>query len=177
MSDPGSHGNNRPHDMKQADRLAEAIDIRNWVTIKYMITRPDGSRERWGASGVTISQGESRLIVLAPMLAALAADYRDLPSHAARLCALDEVPGDVDEKGRDGIAAYTASLDLDLMCTSHHWDGSPGAWDGIDIYDLEKTPDGTVIAEPMHLYDHALLAATSHLLPQPTSPFETVDER
>lgn len=173
MSDAGTDGNARPHDL----RLAAAIDIRDWVTITYLITRPDGSRERWGATGVTISQGESRLIVLAPMLAALAAEYRDLPAHAARLCALDEVPGDVDEKGRDGIASYTASLDLDLMCTSHHWDGSPGAWDGIDIYDLEKTPDGTVVAEPMHLYEHSLLAAAGHLLPQPTTPLETVDER
>lgn len=177
LSDAGTGRTTLPHDLKQAGRLDAAIDIRDWVTISYMITRPDGSQERWGAPGVTISQGESRLIVLAPMLAALAAEYDDLPSHAARLCALDEVPGDVDEKGRDGIAAYTASLGLDLMCTSHHWDGSPGAWDGIDIYDLEKTPDGTVVAEPMHLYEHSLLEAVGDLLPQPAGPLETVDER
>ncbi|MET9759931.1 SbcC/MukB-like Walker B domain-containing protein [Streptomyces sp. NPDC006372] len=156
----------------QADRLAEAVDIRTWVTVKYLITRTDGKQERWGARGVTISQGESRLIVLGPMLAALSAEYRELPGHAARLCALDEVPGEIDEKGRDGIAAYTASLDLDLMCTSHHWDGSPGAWDGIDIYDLEKSTNGIVIASPMHVYTHQLLEATGNLLPQPSAPVE-----
>ncbi|MFI2636609.1 hypothetical protein ACH5A2_40610 [Streptomyces collinus] len=56
--------------------------------------------------------------------------------------------------------------------TSHHWDGSPGAWDGIDIYDLDKAPDGIVIASPMHLYSHQLLEATGNLLPQPTAPAE-----
>ncbi|MFJ4585145.1 SbcC/MukB-like Walker B domain-containing protein [Streptomyces echinatus] len=148
---------------QRADRLSEAIDIRTWVTVKYMITRPGATRrERWGARGVTVSKGESRLIVLAPLLAALAAEYRDLPPHAARLCALDEVPGDVDDQGRDGIAAYIASLDLDLMSTSHNWDGSPGAWDGIDIFELEKGPDDTVIAFPVRVYSPQLQYATGH---------------
>lgn len=148
---------------QRADRLSEAIDIRTWVTVKYMITRPGATRrERWGARGVTVSKGESRLIVLAPLLAALAAEYRDLPPHAARLCALDEVPGDVDDQGRDGIAAYLASLDLDLMSTSHNWDGSPGAWDGIDIFELEKGPDDTVIAFPVRVYSPQLQYATGH---------------
>ncbi|MFF3276047.1 SbcC/MukB-like Walker B domain-containing protein [Streptomyces chrestomyceticus] len=152
----------------RADRLAEAIDIRNWVTVKYMITRPGATRqERWGARGVTVSKGESRLIVLAPMLAALAAEYRDLPSHAARLCALDEVPGDVDDHGRDGIAAYLASLDLDLMSTSHNWDGSPGAWDGIDIFELEEGPDDTVISFPLRVYSPLLQHATGHPVTAP----------
>lgn len=52
---------------QRADRLSEAIDIRTWVTVKYLITRPGATRrERWGARGVTVSKGESRLIVLAP---------------------------------------------------------------------------------------------------------------
>ncbi|WP_405559497.1 SbcC/MukB-like Walker B domain-containing protein [Streptomyces sp. NBC_01180] len=155
----------------RATRLAEAIDIRNWVTVEYVVVRGDsGTRETWGKEKTTVSGGESRLIVLAPMLAALAAEYRDLPSHSLRLCALDEVPGEIDEAGRDGIAAYTASLDLDLMCTSHHWDGSPGAWDGIDIHDLAKSSTGVIIAEPLHLYTHRILAATSHLPAQNAGP-------
>ncbi|MFJ6810955.1 SbcC/MukB-like Walker B domain-containing protein [Streptomyces anulatus] len=155
----------------RATRLAEAIDIRNWVTVEYVIVRGEGgTKEIWGKEKVTVSGGESRLIVLAPMLAALAAEYRDLPAHALRLCALDEVPGEIDEAGRDGIAAYTASLDLDLMCTSHHWDGSPGAWDGVDIHDLAKSSTGVIIAEPMHLYTHQMLAATSHLPAQNAGP-------
>ncbi|MFE9139351.1 SbcC/MukB-like Walker B domain-containing protein [Streptomyces sp. NPDC007355] len=154
----------------RATRLADAIDIRNWVTVEHVVVRPGGAEETWGKAKTTVSGGESRLIVLAPMLAALAAEYRDLPAHALRLCALDEVPGEVDEAGRDGIAAYTASLDLDLMCTSHHWDGSPGAWDGIDIHDLAKSSTGIIIAEPMHLYSHQMLAATSHVPAQNTGP-------
>ncbi|MGK7235785.1 SbcC/MukB-like Walker B domain-containing protein [Streptomyces hygroscopicus] len=152
----------------RATRLAEAIDIRNWVTVQHVIVREDGTQEQWGKPQTTVSGGESRLIVLAPMLAALAAEYRHLPAHALRLCALDEVPGEVDEAGRDGIARYTASLDLDLMCTSHHWDGSPGAWDGIDIHDLAKSSTGVIIAEPMRLYSHQMLAATGHLPAQNT---------
>ncbi|MFF8617151.1 SbcC/MukB-like Walker B domain-containing protein [Streptomyces sp. NPDC015350] len=155
----------------RATRLAEAIDIRNWVTVDYVVVRGDsGTKETWGRKKTTVSGGESRLIVLAPMLAALAAEYRDLPAHALRLCALDEVPGEIDQAGRDGIAAYTASLDLDLMCTSHHWDGSPGAWDGIDIHDLAKSTTGIIIAEPMHLYTRQMLAATSHLPAQNAGP-------
>lgn len=155
----------------RATRLAEAIDIRNWVTVEYVVVRGEGgTQEIWGKEKTTVSGGESRLIVLAPMLAALAAEYRGLPAHALRLCALDEVPGEIDEAGRDGIAAYTASLDLDLMCTSHHWDGSPGAWDGIDIHDLAKSSTGIIIAEPLHLYSHKMLAATSHLAAQNAGP-------
>ncbi|GHE11926.1 SbcC/MukB-like Walker B domain-containing protein [Streptomyces alanosinicus] len=160
----------------RATRLAEAIDIRNWVTVQYMIVREDGTEEQWGKPQTTVSGGESRLIVLAPMLAALAAEYRDLPAHALRLCALDEVPGEVDEAGRDGIAKYTASLDLDLMCTSHHWDGSPGAWDGIDIHDLAKSSTGVIIAEPMHLYSRQMLTATGHLPAQNTGRTMEVTE-
>lgn len=153
-------------DTERGRRLRDAINIRDWVDIRYMVTRGDRPQEQWGANGVTVSQGESRLIVLAPMLAALAAAYRPLPSHAAKIAALDEVPGEIDEKGRDGIAAYVASLDLDLICTSHNWDGSPGAWDGIDIYDLEKTADGTVVTfQEMRVYDHRLLEVTGHALP------------
>ncbi|MGW3387350.1 SbcC/MukB-like Walker B domain-containing protein [Streptomyces cinereoruber] len=176
----GEDGNNTD----RATRLAEAIDIRNWVTVEYLVVRGDsGAKETWGrGQKTTVSGGESRLIVLAPMLAALAAEYRDLPAHALRLCALDEVPGEIDQAGRDGIAAYTASLDLDLMCTSHHWDGSPGAWDGIDIHDLAKSTTGVIIAEPMHLYTRQMLAATSHLPAQnagpetQTAPPQTADE-
>ncbi|MEU8645055.1 SbcC/MukB-like Walker B domain-containing protein [Streptomyces sp. NPDC048674] len=154
----------------RADRLAEAIDIRNWIKVKYKITRSGTAKqETWGARGVTVSKGESRLIVLAPMLAALAAEYRDLPPHAARLCALDEVPGDVDEQGRDGIAAYLESLDLDLMSTSHNWDGSPGAWDGIDIFELEKAPNDTVVAFPVRAYGPLLQQATGHHIALPAA--------
>ncbi|MER5887802.1 SbcC/MukB-like Walker B domain-containing protein [Streptomyces sp. NPDC001941] len=148
----------------RADRLADAIDIRNWIKVQYLIDRPGSHREEtWGQRGVTVSKGESRLIVLAPMLAALAAEYRDLPPTAARLCALDEVPGDVDDHGRDGIAAFLASLDLDLMCTSHNWDGSPGAWDGIDIFELEKASQDTIVAFPVRVYSPKLQHATGHL--------------
>lgn len=42
--------------------------------------------------------------------------------------------------GHDAIAAYTASLDLNLMCTSHHWGG-------IDIHDLAKSSTDLVISE------------------------------
>ncbi|MGW3061747.1 SbcC/MukB-like Walker B domain-containing protein [Streptomyces goshikiensis] len=164
----GGHDTADEHrrDTERGRRLRDAINVRDWVEIKYMVTRGDQRQEKWGGNGVTVSQGESRLIVLAPMLAALAAAYRPLPAHAAKLAALDEVPGEIDEKGRDGIAAYVASLDLDLICTSHNWDGSPGAWDGIDIYDLEKTADGTVVTfEEMRLYDHLLLEATGNALP------------
>ncbi|MCX4581187.1 hypothetical protein OHB41_50470 [Streptomyces sp. NBC_01571] len=159
----GETGADTTEPRSQADRLAEAIDIRNWIKVQYKITRSGTTKqETWGARGVTVSKGESRLIVLAPMLAALAAEYRDLPPHAARLCALDEVPGDVDDQGRDGIAAYLESLDLDLMSTSHNWDGSPGAWDGIDIFELEKAPNDTVIAFPVRAYSPLLQQATGH---------------
>ena len=66
-----------------------------------------------------------------------------------RLAALDEVPAEVDERGREGLARYIAELDLDLICTSYLWDGAPGAWDGIDAWDLEAGPDATMVAFPM----------------------------
>ena len=89
------------------------------------------------------------MVVLAPMLAAIAAAYDRLGPQVLRLVTLDEVPAEVDERGREGLARYIAALDLDLICTSYLWDGAPGAWDGIDAHDLEAAADGTVVAFPM----------------------------
>lgn len=130
------------------ERLANAIDIREWVDVHYEVTRPGGKTQRWG-SRTGLSGGERRLVVLAPMLAAVAAQYERYGSSALRLVALDEIPVEVDERGREGLARYIAALDLDLFCTSYLWDGCPGAWDGIDAHDLEAGPDGTVVAFPM----------------------------
>jgi hypothetical protein len=130
------------------ERLTNAIDVRRWVDIHYQIVRPDGTPERW-SSKTGLSGGERRLVVLAPMLAAVAAFYDQLDLGGLRLAALDEVPAEVDERGRESLARYLAELDLDIICTSYLWDGAPGAWDGIDAWDLEEAPDGTVVGFPM----------------------------
>lgn len=135
-----------------AERLTAAVDIRDWVDVHYLVERPgpDGSptTRRWG-SRTGLSGGERRLVVLAPMLAAIAANYDRFTTTALRLVPLDEVPAEVDERGREGLARYLAELDVDLLCTSYLWDGAPGAWDGIDAHDLEAGEDGTVVAFPM----------------------------
>ena len=130
------------------ERLASAVDVRDWVDVHYEVTRPGGKSQRWN-SKTGLSGGERRLVVLAPMLAAIAAAYDRFGDEALRLAALDEVPAEVDDRGREGLARYIADLDLDLVCTSYLWDGSPGAWDGIDAHDMEAGPDGTVVAFPM----------------------------
>ena len=127
------------------DRVRDAVDIRNWVYVEYYVTRPDQEPKKWGKR-TGLSGGERRLVVLAPMLAAIAAAYDKFGTSAPRLAALDEVPAEVDLAGREGLARYLAALDLDLVATSHEWDGAPGAWDGIDAQDLEQASDGTVIA-------------------------------
>lgn len=130
------------------EKVAAAVDIRDWVEVHYEVTRPGGKTQRWN-SRTGLSGGERRLVVLAPMLAAIAAGYDQMDTKALRLVALDEVPAEVDERGREGLARYIAELDLDLICTSFQWDGCPGAWDGIDAHDLEAGPDDTVVAFPM----------------------------
>jgi len=130
------------------ERLAAAVDVREWVDVHYEVIRPGGTTQRWSAR-TGLSGGERRLVVLAPMLAAVAAAYDSLADTGLRLTALDEVPAEVDERGREGLARYLADLDLDLVCTSYLWDGAPGAWDGVDAHDLEAGPDGTVVAFPM----------------------------
>ena len=126
------------------DRVAAAVDIRDWVDLRYVIARPGKSPERWGRK-TGLSGGERRLVVLAPMLAAVAAACERFGPQALRICVLDEVPAEVDEAGREGLARYVAELDLDLLCTSYLWDGAPGAWDGIDVHELEAGSDGTVL--------------------------------
>ncbi len=130
------------------ERVAAAVNIRDWLDVTYQVQRPGRAPERWtGRTG--LSGGERRLVVLAPMLAALAATFDNFDSRSLRLAALDEVPAEVDELGREGLARYIASLDLDLICTSYLWDGAPGAWDGVDAHDLEAASDGMVVAFPM----------------------------
>jgi len=130
------------------EKVAAAVNMRDWVDIVYEIHRPDGTITNW-TTRTGLSGGERRLVVLAPMLAAIAAGYDRLGDTALRLAALDEVPAEVDERGREGLARYIASLDLDLICTSYLWDGAPGAWDGIDAWDLESATDTTVVGFPM----------------------------
>ncbi|MFE1987634.1 SbcC/MukB-like Walker B domain-containing protein [Streptomyces mirabilis] len=149
-----------------AERLAAAVDIRNWVEVRYLVERPgpDGTpvTGQWG-SRTGLSGGERRMVVLAPMLAAIAASYDRFTSTGLRLVPLDEVPAEVDERGREGLARYLAELDLDILCTSYLWDGAPGAWDGIDAHDLEAATDGTVVAFPM-------LVRAGQALPGDTDP-------
>ena len=148
------------------ERLAAAVDIRSWVDVHYLVERPgpDGTpvTSKWGPR-TGLSGGERRLVVLAPMLAAIAANYDRLTSAGLRLIPLDEVPAEVDERGREGLARYLAELDLDVLCTSYLWDGAPGAWDGIDAHDLEAGADGTVVAFPM-------LIRSGQDLPENTDP-------
>jgi hypothetical protein len=144
------------------ERIAAAVDVRDWVDVHYEVTRPGADKpERWGQR-TGLSGGERRLVVLAPMLAAVAAAYDRFPDTALRLAALDEVPAEVDEQGRESLARYLAALDLDLICTSYLWDGAPGAWDGIDAHDLEAGPDGTVVAFPMLIRGDELLPGDGH---------------
>lgn len=131
------------------DRVRQAVDIRQWVRVEYWIHRPEQEPSRW-TSRTGLSGGERRLVILAPMLAAIAALHDSFPPTALRLTALDEVPAEVDEQGREGLARYLAELDLDVICTSYLWDGAPGAWDGIDAYDLEAVDD-IVVGLPMLL--------------------------
>jgi hypothetical protein len=128
-------------------RLTAAVNIREWVEVHYEVTRPGGTKQRW-SSKTGLSGGERRLVVLAPMLAAIAAAYDGFGPRTLRLVTLDEVPVEVDDRGREGLARYIAQLDLDMICTSYLWDGCPGAWDGIDAHDLEAGSDGTVVAFP-----------------------------
>lgn len=152
------------------ERVAAAVDVREWVDVFYEVARPDGSLQRW-TSRTGLSGGERRLVVLAPMLAAVAAAYERLGSTGLRLCGLDEVPAEVDERGREGLARFVAELDLDLVCTSYLWDGAPGAWDGIDAHDLEAAGDGTVVAFPMLIRGLEPLPGEELLAPtQPPRP-------
>jgi hypothetical protein len=132
------------------DKVAAAVDIRDWVDVWYIVHRPGQDPRPW-TSKTGLSGGERRLVVLAPMLAAVAAGYDGLDPSGLRLVALDEVPAEVDEAGREGLARYIAALDLDLVCTSYLWDGAPGAWDGIDAWDFEADGAGTVVAFPMQV--------------------------
>jgi len=130
------------------DRVRQAVEVRDWIHVDYLVHRPDQEPRRW-TRNTGLSGGERRLVILAPMLASIAALYDTLPPTALRLAALDEVPAEVDERGREGLARYVAELDLDVICTSYLWDGAPGAWDGVDAHDLEAGPDGVVVAFPM----------------------------
>jgi hypothetical protein len=106
------------------DKVSAAVNIGEWADLVYEIHRPDGTTVNW-TPRTGLSGGERRL------------------------AALDEVPAEVDEQGREGLARYIATLDLDLICTSYLWDGAPGAWDGIDAWDLESAADATVVGFPM----------------------------
>ncbi|MET8624741.1 SbcC/MukB-like Walker B domain-containing protein [Kitasatospora sp. NPDC004669] len=148
------------------ERLKAIVDITSWIDLSYIVQKPGQPEEKLTDRRTTVSGGERRLVILAPMLAALAAEHDKLDPAAPRLAALDEVPAEVDAAGKDGLARYLSHLDLDLLCTSHGWDGSPGSWDGIDIYALEKLPDGTVASSPMHIREARLVQALEGLLAQ-----------
>jgi len=151
------------------EKVSAAVDIRDWIDLHYEVTRPGSKPQRW-SSRTGLSGGERRLVVLAPMLAAIAAAYDKFGERALRLVSLDEIPAEVDESGREGLAKYLAELELDLICTSYLWDGCPGAWDGIDAHDLEAgDANGTVVSFPMHIRGTIEIPGDDHqLLPDAT---------
>ncbi len=146
------------------ERLNAIVNIASWIDLSYIVHKPGQPEEKLTDRRAALSGGERRLVILAPMLAALAAEHDKFDPAAPRLAALDEVPAEVDAAGKDGLARYLSHLDLDLVCTSHGWDGSPGSWDGIDIYALEKLPDGTVASSPMHIREARLVQALEEQL-------------
>lgn len=129
----------------RSSKLPEAA----YDNVRYQIIRAGQTPVVWGRN-TALSSGERRLVILAPMLAAVAALYDRMPATCPRLAALYEVPAEVDEAGREGVARYIAELDLDLIATSYVLDGAPGAWDGIDAWDLEAAA-GSVVAFPMQV--------------------------
>ena len=154
-------------------RVDNAVKIADWVDVTYEVSREGKPPTVWG-SRTGLSGGERRLVVLAPMLAAVAAAYDRISTRGLRLAALDEVPAEVDERGREGLARYIAELDLDLVCTSYLWDGAPGAWDGVDAHDLEADEHGTVVAFPMLVRGLTPLPGDTFVQPSPNDHNGTV---
>nr|WP_128617515.1 SbcC/MukB-like Walker B domain-containing protein [Mycobacterium lepraemurium] len=99
------------------EKVKQAVDIRDWVRVDYFVHRPGQEPKRW-TRNTGLSGGERRLAILSPMIVSIAALYDNLPDTALRLAALDEVPAEVDDTGREGLARYIAELDLDVICTS-----------------------------------------------------------
>ena len=56
------------------ERVAAAVGIRDWVTVRYEVERPGQKPQTWG-SRTGLSGGERRLGRARPMLAAVAATY------------------------------------------------------------------------------------------------------
>ena len=147
------------------EKLTAAVDVREWADVRYWVTRPGSEPTPWG-SRTGLSGGERRLVVIAPMLAAIAAGWDSLADGGLRLVLLDEVPAEVDEAGREALARYIAELDLDLLCTSYLWDGAPGAWDGIDAWDFEASDDGLVVAFGAHIRGLVSLPGEEDTVPE-----------
>ena len=100
------------------ERLSAAADIRDWVDVHYLVTRPDrntGVRvtRRWNRR-TGLSGGERRLVVLAPMLAAAAAAYDRLgPARGYGSCRLTRSPPrSTNTAGKDSPATSPSSTSI-----------------------------------------------------------------
>ncbi|MDT4947214.1 MAG: hypothetical protein QOH14_3947 [Pseudonocardiales bacterium] len=130
------------------DKLASAVDIREWVDVHYEVTRPNSEPQRW-SSKTGLSGGERRLVVLAPMLAAIAAAYDGLgPSGLRWRRSMRCPPRLTNGAGRGWHAiwpSWTSTWCAPVTCgTAHRVRGTE-----IDAHDLEAAEDGTVVGFPM----------------------------
>jgi len=143
-----------------AERLARALDYRNWHRFSVQLRAPDGTaRVLTKKLFATGSGGSKAVLVHLPLFAAAAAHYASGSAHAPRLVLLDEAFAGIDRGQRGRCMALLVAFDLDCLLTSYDEWGCYAEVPGVAIYDLARDPSSPGVAAMRFVWDGNVRAA------------------
>lgn len=131
-----------------ATRLMAILDYRHWHTFDVMVTSAHTTTAtKFGTRGAGLSTGEHAIVLILPLLAAVAAHYlprRDgTPSTCPRLLIMDEVFPTVDADNKRQLFGLMGALDLDWLMTSDKEWCTYDTVPGVAIHTVQKDGDAS----------------------------------
>ncbi|MGW5751635.1 TIGR02680 family protein [Nocardia rhamnosiphila] len=136
--------------------LREALDYRAWHTVEVTILGPDPGQARRISRRAKISQGETRFVSYVSLFAAADGYLSGLPDadHALRLVLLDDAFAKVDQKAIGELMGLLVRMDIDFVMTGHALWGTVPEVPSLDIYEIRRVGDSSVVPTRIHWDGH-----------------------
>ncbi|WP_405180623.1 TIGR02680 family protein [Nocardia sp. NBC_01377] len=139
-----------------AAHLREALDYRTWHSVEVTILGPEPNQTRRISRRAKISQGETRFVSYVTLFAAADGYLSGLPDadRALRLVLLDDAFAKVDERAIGELMGLLVRLDIDFVMTGHALWGTVREVPALDIYEIRRIGDSSVIPTHIHWDGH-----------------------
>lgn len=143
------------------EKLTEVLDYRNWYDFRLFVSGGVGGRQEITDTYHNARSGSERsLVLLMPLLAALAVRYEAASPDAPRLAALDEAFAGIDPVNSQQLLDFLAALDIAWIATSEKMPSLSGAVPGASLYTMLRR--GTTVTSRSCFWDGERLIDPEH---------------